>query len=851
MTRHSAHWTLRTPAAKTALVSLGLMAVAAALTARSVLASAPHEILPRPVVLALITATFFAAEQFFITIEFRRESHSLTFSGVPLALGVLMLPIHEVVLARLVATVAAFALQHVTWEKASYNTAAYCMDAALSSLLGRLIIGTHATLGLAEITALVAAIAAVDQLMCLLVLFVIRIHGGHLTRTSVRDIVVPSLVLSVLATIFAAAVHILITSGLVGTLLSALLVLAAVLLYRSYARTLRRHQALAMVHGFVTDGVGAENVEDLARESLAQIRSVMRATAVELLLLDREAANDKHPLWVRLGEDDVLHTTSAPVAAGDWVRLRAIHHGEPTLASRAKDRAIGTWLDSVGLSDAIVVCVQSGTEVLGALTVSDRLTDTATFTADDVKLLQTLTSHLAVSIRSARLMETLSYDATHDGLTGLANRNHLNTRIAHLDPANPAGGTAAVMLLDLDKFKEVNDVLGHQVGDQLLVVVADRLRSCLPSDAVIARLGGDEFAVLVQGLPDDGEHTAVAMAQHVADIILEPVHFEDVLVTPEVSIGIAATPTVSVPDLLRCADTAMYVAKSGDGPVAVYDAAMDVGRAERLALVADLRLALEVAPHQFALYYQPKVDIRRNTVVGAEALVRWLHPTRGTVAPDRFIPLAEAAGLIDKLTTHIVTTALDQCAAWHARGYPLGVAVNLSARNLTSTLVRDHIRTAVAQWPIEAHWLTLEITESSVIQDVTRATETVIEFARQGIGVSLDDFGTGYSSLAYLQELPVTELKIDRSFVTRLDGEDADKSTALLRTITTLGTALKLRIVAEGIETPRQMAVVTDLGCDIAQGYLVSHPLASGDFLDWLRSERETVPALRLLSRRA
>ena len=836
------------PAAKTGIVSLGLMTLAAALTARSAIASTPHTVLQRPIIFVLITATFFAAEQFFITIEFRRESHSLTVSGVPLALGVFMLPLHELVLARLVATVAAFAFQHVTREKAVYNTAAYCVDAALSALLGGVIIGAHATLGLADITMLVAAIAAVDQAMCLLVLVVIRIHGGRPNSASVRSIVLPSLALSVVATIFAAALHILVTNGAVGTLLAVLLVLAAVLVYRSYARTLRRHQALAMVHGFVTDGVGAENVEDLARESLAQIRSVIRATAVELVLVDRDAGDSTRcPLWLRLGEDDILHSVSAPIDAGDWVRLRAVHHGEPTLANRAKDPAIGTWLDSVGLDDAIVVCVQSGNEVLGALTVCDRLTDTATFTADDVKLLQTLTSHLAVSIRGARLLETLSYDATHDGLTGLANRNHLNSRIAGLDAT---AGTAAVMLLDLDKFKEVNDVLGHHVGDQLLVVVAQRLRAVLPPDAVIARLGGDEFAVFVHGLAD-GEQTAVAMAQRAAEIILEPVHFEDVLVTPEVSIGIAATPTVATADLLRCADTAMYVAKSSEGPVAVYDAAMDVGRAERLALVADLRLALDVAPQQFALYYQPKVDIRTNAVIGAEALVRWLHPTRGMVPPDRFIPLAEAAGLIDKLTTLIVTTALNQCAAWHARGHELGVAVNLSARNLTSDLVRNHICAAVRQWPIDAHWLTLEITESSVIQDVTRATETLFEFARQGIAVSLDDFGTGYSSLAYLQELPVTELKIDRSFVTRLDGEDADKSTALLRTITTLGSALDLRIVAEGIETSQQLGAVSALGCDIVQGYLVSPPLAADDFLPWLRSERNPVPALRLVSSRA
>jgi diguanylate cyclase (GGDEF)-like protein len=263
-------------------------------------------------------------------------------------------------------------------------------------------------------------------------------------------------------------------------------------------------------------------------------------------------------------------------------------------------------------------------------------------------------------------MEELSYEATHDALTGLANRAALSHQIRALASAS---SSSAVLLLDLDKFKEVNDVLGHDVGDQLLIVIADRLRACLPENATVARLGGDEFAVLLPG-GADGIPDASAFAQLAADRIIAAVWFDEALLTPEVSIGIAISPTVAAENLLRCADTAMYVAKSRLESVAVYETSMDSGRAERLALAADLRVALDHAPQQFALYYQPKIDLAIGAVISAEALVRWHHPTLGTLSPDRFIPLAEATGLIDKLTMYLITAALTECTTWRRRGLP-------------------------------------------------------------------------------------------------------------------------------------------------------------------------------------
>ncbi|HYO17054.1 MAG TPA: EAL domain-containing protein [Dermatophilaceae bacterium] len=817
---------------RTLVLSLALAIVASALALQS-LRSASQPI-SQPLTAVAIAVTFFVAERYLVNIEFRRQSHSLTFAGVPLALGILLLPVHELVLARLVGSLTALLWQRVAAEKVTYNTSAFCFEVAVSGTLLHAMLPQIGDLNVGAIVVLLVWIAAVDQLMSLLVLLVIHMHGGTIVRRDVAEVLVPSLLLSMVATTFAAALDILIRQGVVGVVLALALVTVAVSIYRMYAASSRRHQSLEVVHDFVTEGVGAETVEQLARRSLARMRLVLRAGTVELMLLDSEAdgqeSRQESCLLLGLGEDDQLTQAHASRSA-DWVHSKALHHGEPTLATRDRDTAVVHWLDSMNLKDAIVVPMQSGANILGTITVTDRLGDTATFTNDDLKMLQTLTSHFTVAVSSARLMEKLSYEATHDALTGLANRPCLSHRIRE---SAKVSSSNAVLLLDLDKFKEVNDVLGHDLGDQLLIVIAERLRGCLPENATVARLGGDEFAVL---LPEgaDGIPDATAYAQLAADRILEPVWFDEALLTPEVSIGIATSPTVAPENLLRCADTAMYVAKSRSDSVAVYETSMDSGRAERLALVADLRVALDHAPQQFALYYQPKIDLATGAVVSTEALVRWHHPTLGTLSPDHFIPLAEATGLIDQLTMHLITVALTECATWRRRGHEVTVAVNLSARNLSNAKVIEHIAHAITATGTQPQWLILEITESAVMEDPEEAVAALTKFAELGVCLSLDDFGTGYSSLSYLQRLPVKELKIDRSFVVALTEDEPDENAApLFRSITALGANLNMRIIAEGIETKDQMDAVTALGCQVGQGYLISRPLPATVFQQWL-----------------
>ena len=392
------------------------------------------------------------------------------------------------------------------------------------------------------------------------------------------------------------------------------------------------------------------------------------------------------------------------------------------------------------------------------------------------------------------MVERLAFDANHDALTGLPNRAHLSRGITqHAD--DPHG--AAVLLLDLDRFKEVNDALGHAAGDRLLRVVAERLRNAVPTDATVARFGGDEFAVHLPGCGDN-ERAARTVGDRIALALSRPVTVEGAQVSAEASIGIAfAEPgAVSSTDLLRRADTAMYTAKAGDSAgepkVAVYHEDMDRGRVENLAMLAELRSALREHPEQFRLLFQPQIDLTTRQVVSAEALSRWHHPTLGVVPPDRFIPLLETSGLIDDLMPIVLDAALRECRRWHDRGVPISVSVNLSARNAANLDLPRQVSSALRRVGLPPSSLIIEITESSLVSE--HQQKVLIDLAAQGVGISLDDFGTGYSSLSYLQRLSVQEVKIDRSFVLGLDrdtgiqpGVDRRHRVAVLRARTACG----------------------------------------------------------------
>jgi diguanylate cyclase (GGDEF)-like protein len=667
-------------------------------------------------------------------------------------------------------------------------------------------------------------------------------HGGRLTRNDVRAVVVPALVLAMVSTTVAIGALLLAKIGALGIVVMAVLTMVAVALYRGYLVTSRRHQRLELLHDFVSGGVGAESLDEVAQELLVRIRSVLRATNAELTLLPDNDTDAKRN--GRRGAQRVSTFTDDDVAGFaadhdrlttlDWTSVRALDQAEPLLAPRsAKDRAVRGWLQERGYRDAIVVPLPTSSGFVGMLTVTNRLGETATFTQDDLTLLQTLTGHLAVAAGSARLVEQLGYEATHDTLTGLANRAHLSRQIEQHVPGPDTA--ACVLLLDLDRFKEVNDGLGHAAGDRLLLVVAQRLQAFLPASATVARLGGDEFAILIPNWTG-AEAAASELGHQLAAELARPVNFDEALLTPDASIGVAlAKPGCPSTDLLRQADTAMYAAKTSDTTVAVYHTDMDSGRVENLALLADLRAALREQPEQIALFYQPKIDLATRRVVSAEALVRWNHPTLGIINPDRFVPLAENTGLIDHFTPLILRGALVECARWREQGTPVTVAVNLSARNVGDSTLPGVVAAALSHAGVPSSSLILEITESSIIADPQQAQQVLAQLAELGVTISLDDFGTGYSSLSYLQRLPVQEVKIDRSFVRGLTSADPHSSRALISSIAGLGANLGLRVVAEGVEADFVLDELQQLGCHVAQGFAIAHPAPAREFRQWLQ----------------
>jgi diguanylate cyclase (GGDEF)-like protein len=423
------------------------------------------------------------------------------------------------------------------------------------------------------------------------------------------------------------------------------------------------------------------------------------------------------------------------------------------------------------------------------------------------------------------------YQAMHDSLTGLPNRVLFQQRLSEaIEAARERDGRIAVMLMDLDHFKEVNDTLGHHFGDQLLKEIGPRLSTVLRDDDMMARLGGDEFGVLLPDLPED--EVAFSIAHRLLEELEEPVSVEGLALDISGSLGIAIFPTQSkdAESLLRRADVAMYAAKEAGGGYEVYTHDMDRHNPSRLTLVSQVRPALE--RDEFEMYFQPKVRLSDGRVAGAEALIRWNHPERGVVSPDEFIPLVEKTVLLGPLTTYVMEHVMHQWRIWADEGMAIPLAVNLSPRSLLDRQLPDTVHDMLERYEMPPSFLRLELTENFLMSDSGRSNAVLDELSRVGVSLSIDDFGTGYSSLSYLKQLPIDEIKIDRSFVIDMqnDGDDF----MIVRATVELGKNLGLRVVAEGVEDRETFDRLADFGCDEAQGYYISRPMPLDEFGRWL-----------------
>ncbi len=487
--------------------------------------------------------------------------------------------------------------------------------------------------------------------------------------------------------------------------------------------------------------------------------------------------------------------------------------------------------------DGVAVPVHAGGSLVGVLIARGPSRPGKLFDRSDVTALSALANHAGMSLENLRLIHQLhdqaderEHEALHDALTGLGNRRRFNRGLTEALRASGADTNGlALLLVDLNGFKDVNDTLGHEAGDRLLQAVANQLRTHAGPRAEVNRLGGDEFAVL---LAPATVRQAERLAQELLAVVEQPVQLNGVEMVIGASIGVACSPEHATDEatLLQRADLALYAAKARpDASIEVYRPMHGEHSARRLRVASDLRQALE--RRTLEVRYQPQIDLHTNRVVATEALLRWNHPELGQINPAEFVAVAENLGLIDKLTRFVVEEAVAQSACWRAGGLDLEMAINISARNLLEPAFPDHLAATLARHGVAAERITLEITETEIMHEADRATEMLTRLDQLGVGLSIDDFGTGYSSLAYLKRLPVAELKLDRSFVRDLATDASDAMIA--RTVIDLAGNLELRVVAEGIEDEAARRALVAMGCQRGQGFLMAEALPPDRLVRW------------------
>src|SRR5947209_1069341 len=506
---------------------------------------------------------------------------------------------------------------------------------------------------------------------------------------------------------------------------------------------------------------------------------------------------------------------------GMWVLATTVMAMAPGWADRPAGLRLSGW--------AVMAIPMASTLAALALLVRGHMHPVATALAAGTVV--AALGRLVVTFREATALADSRQLALTDDLTGLANRRALYVPSRRLlADAEPGRTDAALLLLDLDRFKEVNDSLGHQAGDKLLREVAKRLEAAIPSESLLVRLGGDEFAILLSNCE---QTVADRAALDIRDALLESIVLDEVAVRSTASIGIALAPQhgIDMSELLRSADIAMYAAKSTRAGFSVHAETADaLDGLERLRTIDELRQV--VATRGLAVHYQPKVDVQTRDIVGVEALVRWDHPVRGLLPPAAFLPLVEDAGLMHELTIAVLEQSLDQVATWCAAGRRIPVAVNLSPSSLVDADLPDRINDMLDERGLSPDMLELEITEDVIMNDRERGRELLHRIRELGVSVAVDDFGTGYSSLAYLRELPIDELKLDRSFLQQMATDE--RAAAIVRATISLAHSLGLRLVAEGVEDAITAQELSISGCDRAQGFYFARPLPPDQLDAWL-----------------
>ncbi len=814
---------------------LGLCVALLAINAVLLLGVPYEPMLPGPALpWPLLAVLFLLGDSVALNVELRRRTFIFHLTEVQLLLGLALVSLPELLLARLVGGVVSMLIERREPLKIFGNAGIHGLEVLVAAgMLHVLSIGPPLAEPVTWPVVPVALMASVIVGHCAVILLSTAATGEQQFDREAWATLLPWS----LCVLVEAFLGLLLIDVLDEPAVAAALVMLGVgfgLHHRSVMRQRGRYAQLQLLSHFTEALVGQVETDDVVATVLEQSAEVLRADVAELLLL---RTDDGPARWVRHTPAIGAVVQDGPPSASHPALQLAQRVGAGIAIGRgSQDELALAVLAAVGCRNVVVAPLRRGGEVIGALIVADRSDRTLEFSAHDAELAASLAAAASVALDKGQLFDRVKQEASvrehqalHDALTGLPNRalitRHLQAALGH--------GNVGVLLLDLDRFQDVNDSLGHDVGDRLLLKVAARLRDRLAPRFVggggwLARLGGDEFAIVLPGLPDDALAFEAAVVLAVFD---EPFPLGDLVLDVRASIGAASRVHADQAGrLLQYAEIAMYDVKRRGGGVNVYLAGDERSSRRRLALAGALRRAVEGG--ELTVNYQPKVDLATGRPSGVEALVRWTSAEHGIVGPDEFVPIAEQSGLVGALTRFVLDRALERAAAWGSAGRDLTVAVNISPRGLADGSLVEDVPLLLARHGVAADRLILEITEGTIMSDPAASIEVLQRLAALGVGLSIDDFGTGYSSLAYLKRLPVNEVKIDRAFVMGMAGDDDDA--AIVRSTVHLAHDLGLKVVAEGVEDAVAYAGLQSLGCDTAQGYLLSRPLPADALEAWL-----------------
>jgi diguanylate cyclase (GGDEF)-like protein len=824
----------RRPAGRTVFPAVGVV-----LGLISVALWVPVLVNPRPVPFehpplyawALLVAAFVVCELFPLRVEVRRETLLVSLSELPLVIGVLLLPPWVVGVVYLSSGLVVYLARRDNWGNNLMNLSLIAVESGVAVL----------AVSVAGIVTPAGDMVAAGQrfwpvavgvligafVSALAVGLAYRIIGQAepLVRVVLRSMLSAAIIVGLALAGFTVW-----NAPMGGPILCVGLLLVLGLLYRNYSTFLRQHADLAGMYEFGSSVTAAGGDVDEWLGLMEQVRDQLNAQVAVLYLTEATPG----PRTLAVGADGPL---TVPFPPSDDPLMTAASEAGGTMAAsdRTSDAGMLAALAARGAWDVIVVPLRSGDRDRGYVEVRDRRSRWGRFSEDDLRLLQTLGGHLATALDNHRLVERLRHDAYHDSVTGLRNRLGLQISAEEMTRAGRYGG---VLLLELNVLGDVNSALGHDRGEQLLAAVGERLTAVAGPDRPVGRIETDRFAVLLEPQPEDA---AAELAGKILQAVRRAFSVDGIEVEPQAVAGVAmreadGADAGSRDTLLQRAELAVLSAQAKDEQLAVYRTAMGEVYRRRFQLVTQFRRAVESG--RVTLHYQPKLTLAERELTGVEALVRWMHPEYGFVSPAELIEAIETTGSIDILFSYVLEQALSQIDAWLAEGLRIGVAVNLSVRNLLAPDFTRTVSEALSRHATPTGLLTLEITESSVMARPERSLTVLRELHAMGIQLSVDDFGTGYSSLAYLRRLPIDEIKIDKSFVQGMVTDLGDM--AIVRSIIDLGHSLGLRVVAEGVEEEAARDALRSMRCDTVQGFLLSRPLPLDRFEAWLASR--TVP---------